>query len=296
METLQALSPGDQTHRGKLKGISDEERNLSKDGLAVSEEEYWEKYYNDPDFVYEWKNGCLEVMPMSDVKGSRSHRWFCGIMDCYLRTHPVGTAVSLEIGFRLDIPNETDVRIPDLAVVLNDNPVPVSDDDCRYSGTFDLCVESLSHSSQKEIRRDTVHKKREYESAGVGEYYILDARKLETAFYRLDRRGRYEKMEPVSGDVIRSGVLPGFQFRISDLYRRPSLEDLAEDEVYKDYVLLSYQEARQEAETERLRAELAEKVLISEQQKLEEEKRRADRLAEKLRALGIDPESLGEGE
>ncbi len=50
-----------------------EEDIVSEDGRFVSEEEYWEKYYDDPDFIYEWKNGRPEVRPMSDVKGSRMY-------------------------------------------------------------------------------------------------------------------------------------------------------------------------------------------------------------------------------
>ncbi|MCP4345479.1 MAG: Uma2 family endonuclease, partial [Desulfobacterales bacterium] len=161
METLHTLSQDDQIHQEAYRGIPPAEDEISKDGLVVSEEEYWEIYYNDPDFVYEWNNGCLEVKPMSDVKGSKSYRWFCSVLDCYLTTYPVGTAVSLEIGFRLSLPHKTGARIPDLAVVLDSNPVSINDDDRSYDGIFDLCVESLSHSSLKEIKRDTEDKKDE---------------------------------------------------------------------------------------------------------------------------------------
>jgi len=270
METLQALARSDQAYQeGYPNRISDEADDLPKDGLAVSEEEYWEKYYNHPgEYLYEWNNGYLEVIPMSDVKGSSTHRWFCGILDCYLTTNPVGTVVSHEIGFRIALPRKIGARIPDISVVLNSNPDAIHDDDRRYSGTFDLCVESLSHSAKKEIIRDTVTKKGEYEGMGVGEYYILDARGIETIFYRLNARRRYEKIMP-AGDVIRSRILPGFQFRIADLYSRPSLEELAEDPVYHEYVFPSFREVRQ-------RAEEAEKEMRSERQRAEQERQRAE--------------------
>ncbi|MCP4352735.1 MAG: Uma2 family endonuclease, partial [Desulfobacterales bacterium] len=229
MEVLQTLSQKDQIHqetyKKTYKDISPAENDASKDGLAVSEEEYREIYYNDPDFVYEWNNGYLEVKPMSDQKGSESYQWFCDILRCYIRTYPAGRTTNLEIGFRLALPHKTSDRIPDLAVVLNDNPVRLNDDDCVYRGIFDLCVESLSHSSPKEIRRDTVDKKSEYGMGGVREYYILDARGIETAFYRLDKRGKYRKIGTGKDGIVRSAVLPGFQFRISDLYTQPSLEE-----------------------------------------------------------------------
>ncbi|MCP4112600.1 MAG: Uma2 family endonuclease [Desulfobacteraceae bacterium] len=294
MEDLQTLSRDDQTHRETCGDIFHVENDVSKDGLAVSEEEYWEIYYNDPDFVYEWNNGCLEVKPMSDVKGSKSYRWFCTVLDCYLTAYPVGTAVSLEIGFRISLPHKTSARIPDLAVVLDNNPVSINNDDRSYSGIFDLCIESLSHSSLKEITRDTVDKKDEYKGAGVKEYYILDARALETAFYRRDRHGNYKHIRPVKGDIIRSGILPGFQFRISDLYTRPSLEELAEDEVYHDYIFPSYKEVKQRAEEAEHRAEQETELRKQETARAEQERLRAERLAEKLRAMGIDLNEIGE--
>ncbi|MCP4353190.1 MAG: Uma2 family endonuclease [Desulfobacterales bacterium] len=320
MDALQTLSPDDQIRQETFRDISPAENNVPKDGLAVSEKEYWEKYYHDPDFVYEWNNGYLEVKPMSDQKGSETYQWFCDIMRCYIRTYPVGRTTNLEIGFRLALPHKTSARIPDLAVVLDNNPVRINDDDCSYSGIFDLCVESLSHSSLKEVRRDTVDKKSEYSTGGVREYYILDARGTETAFYTLNSRGGYDSITPVNGDIIRSRILPGFQFRISDLYTRPSLEELAEDEIYHDYVFPSHKVVKEQAEKEKkraeeaenllslekYRAEKAEKQLILEKQRAEQEKQRAEqekqragqekqraeRLAEKLRSLGISPEEI----
>ena len=257
---------------------------------------------------------------MSDLRGCRTHRWLCKILDCYFTIFPVGTPVSLEIGFRLELPGETCVRVPDIGIVMNDNPVAIKEADRSYKGVFNLCVESLSHSEKKHITRDTDDKKKEYEGGGVREYYILDARGIETAFYRLDKRGKYRKIRPGKGDIIRSAVLPGFQFRISDLYTRPSLEEMAEDEVYNKYVFPSHKKVKQRAELEKKRAELAENLLSLEKKQVEKtekqltlekkraeqekqraeqaenlldsEKQRAERLAEKLRSLGISPEEI----
>ncbi|MDM8521912.1 Uma2 family endonuclease [Desulfococcaceae bacterium HSG8] len=309
METLQTLSRNDDlAYRETYGDVFPGKNDVPKHGLIVSEEEYWEKYYDDPDFVYEWNNGRLEARPMSDVKGSKTHRWFCGILDCYLTTSPIATAVSLEIGFRLVLPAKVSDRIPDIAVVRNDNPIRISDDDRSYDGTFDLCIESLSHSSSEQIKRDVRDKKAEYEGVGVKEYYILDARGIETAFYHIGRRGIYEHIRPVGEDIIRSGILPGFRFRISDLYTRPPLEELAADEVYHDYVFPSYKEVRQRAEKAEMRAEeeaaRAEKAEMRAEEeavraekaemRAEEEAARAEKLAEKLRKMGIDPNGIGE--
>ncbi|MCP4348307.1 MAG: Uma2 family endonuclease [Desulfobacterales bacterium] len=273
LKTLQTLSRGTGAYH---ENASDWES--PDDGMKVSEAGYWETYYNHLDFSYEWKNGYLEAKPMADVKSAEMHRWFCTVLDCYLAASRCGVAVSLEIGFRMDISGVTSVRKPDLAVVLNDNRTAISADDATYHGIFDLCIECLSYSSKREIERDVKYKKGEYGGAGVTEYYILDARRKETAFYRLDKNGRYRKIRPAKGGIVRSRVLPGFQFRISDLYRQPSLEEMAEDEVYNAYVFPSYKVIRK-------RAEEAEKSLNL-------EKQRAELLAAKLMELGIDPDRI----
>ncbi len=284
MEALQTLISHNQSyHRREYPAetiIGDIDQ--SEDGLAVSEKEYWEKYYHDLDYVYEWNNGCLEVKPVSDFKGSEGYQWFCRILDCYFQTHPVGAIVNLDIGFRLAISGKVQIRRPDLAVVMNDNPVVVHPDDCTYTGIYDLCVESLSYSALKEIKRDTIVKKSAYEAAGVKEYYIIDARKMETAFYRRSQRGNYKAIRPFNQEIIRSEVMPGFQFRISDLHRRPSLEEMVEDDVYRQYVFPLYGEIKLKAGLDKQRAEKEKQRAEKEKQRAEEEKQRAEKAETQL--------------
>ncbi len=83
------------------------------------------------------------------------------------------------------------------------------------------------------------------------EYYILDGTRQETTFYRLNKYGIYETIRPTTEDIIESQVLPGFQFRLADLYRRPMPKELVTDPVYRGFIMLNYQaeaKARQEAE------------------------------------------------
>jgi len=281
-------------------------------GRFVSEEEYWEKYYLHPYTSYEWNSGYLEERPMTDVKGWEMYHWFVRLADCFLTVHPVAKMMGLEFGFRLSLPRgRKSVRKPDLSIIRSDNPILLHPDDQSFSGTFDMCIESLSYSNKKEILRDTVEKKGEYQNVRVTEYFILDARMRETVFYRLDAKGKYRKIVPENRDIIRSEVLPGFRFRISDLRKQPSLAEMAVDELYHDWVLPFHQKSRQETEQERLRAEKAEKKAERErlraekaekkaereklraekaEKKAESERQKAEHLAAKLRELGIDPE------
>lgn len=243
----------------------------SEAGRYVSEALYWEKYYEHPAFNYEWNNGILEEKPMADVRNAAMYRWLLKLLEAYLETYAIAQLVNLEIGFRLALGQKTTIRKPDLFVVRHDNHVPIRDLDRNYRGICDLCIESLSDSAQREIDRDVKTKKAEYEGVGVYEYYILDAGDTHMRFYRRTPTGDYTPITPVNSDTIQSSVLPGFQFRISDLHRQPTLIELAEDELYQGFVLPQYQAA---------------KMLAT------QEHDRAERLAAKLRASGITEDEL----
>jgi hypothetical protein len=278
--------PDAKSHPGpRKKPFEDVPRSV--DGLRVSEEEYWEKYYHDPDVTYEWNNGILEEKPIADVLSAKMYRWFLALMEEYLKAHPIATLILLEIGFRLALPEKTSIRRPDLGVVLHTNPVPVHDEDCTYRGVCDLCIEFLSDSTPQDVKRDTVEKKSEYAQGGVKEYYILDRKGKESAFYRLSRSGLYVPIPQIEG-TVRSEVLPGFQFRIADLYSHPEFIDRIDDPVYRAFILPAYQASEQRVEAERQRAEVERQHAEVERQRAEVAERRVEELAAKLRALGIE--------
>ncbi|MCP4700889.1 MAG: Uma2 family endonuclease [Gammaproteobacteria bacterium] len=142
--------------------------------LRVTEAEYWQKYYNHPDVVYEWHNGYVEERPVSDYVTVSMYNFFYELLTHYLNTRPIAKSVLLAMGFRLTFAKETAIRRPDLAVVLNDNPMPILPADKSYNGTYDVCIEAVANSPKEDTERDTVSKKREYAKGGVREYYILD--------------------------------------------------------------------------------------------------------------------------
>jgi len=251
----------------------------------ISETEYWEKYYHADDVTYEWNNGYLEEKPVSDLLTISMYKCFFELLEHYLRTNPIAQSVILEMGFRLVLPKSTSVRRPDLGVILNNKPIPILPHDKSYHGTFDLCVEALSDSTADIKKRDTVTKKNEYAQGGVKEYYLLDGHREQTQFYRLNARGVYMPIKPVKGGIIKSKVLPGFQFRIEDLYHPPSPEDMIEDWVYQDFVLPGYRQ-------EKLARQVEQEARQVEQEARQKAEQRASRLAEQLRALGIDLNEL----
>jgi Uma2 family endonuclease len=249
--------------------------------VYIPEALYWEHYYDYPDVNYEWNNGQLEVVPVADYAKYIMYLWFLDVLRDFLHVHPIARIIGLEVGFRLALPTKVTIRKPDLGVVLNSNPVPLGDHDRSYRGIFDLCIESLSDGSQTDIDRDTRIKRDEYAAAGVKEYYILDERGVETQFYHLTAGGVYQPMPQARG-VIRSMVLPGFQFRVQDLYDQPAAPQLVQDPVYNSFISPLYRAERQRAEQERQRAEQAEAIA-------QEERQRAEHYASLLRAAGLLP-------
>ncbi|MEM7131320.1 MAG: Uma2 family endonuclease [Chloroflexota bacterium] len=283
-----------------------EEDLFYSDGKYVSEEDYFTYFYEFGDVNYEWNNGILEAKPMADVAKARMYAWFFRLVQAFLDTHPIAGYILLEIGFRMvipdpDIPGATKrvIRKPDLGIVLKDNPIPLNDGDKTYQGICDLCIESVSDSTQKEIDRDIIDKKSEYNAGGVKEYFIIDDTKKNMHFYRRNDLGKYLEVKPDAEDVIHSRVLKGFKFRVADLHRQPLLIEMALDPLYRSFVLPEYYEAQRQKEEAQRRTEEAQRQKEEAQRQkeealreAEEEKSRADRYKELLRKNNIDPDSL----
>jgi hypothetical protein len=268
------------------------------DGLPVSEADYWEHYYLGHDVTYEWNDGVLEEKGVSDYLTFRVFDWFLQLLIEFLHARPIAERVGLEMGFRLSLPDKIAIRRPDYGLVLHDNPTPLQGLDQSYRGIFDLCLEGVSTTSRIMRERDTVVKKAEYAAGGVREYYLLHHTTELRAFYRLTDRGVYEPLSATPDGIVSSVVLPGFRWRLADLDRQPSLETLIADPVYQDFVLLNVQrernraeQERQRAEQERQRAEQAERHVEQERIRAAQERVRAERLAARLRALGLDPDA-----
>ena len=225
------------------------------EGRRVSLEEYWEKWYENPypdiDVSYEWNNGILEAKPLANAPQIELGFWFLFLLGQYLYSRDIAQLINLETGFVLTMEDVTEpsgirkaVRKPDIGIILNSNPVPWGRIDQRsFAGVCDGVVEFISDSTQVEVRRDTQEKRRDYALTGVQEYYILDPTGEHMHFFQLTPDRQFEEIQPDAEGVIRSQLLPGLQFRHSDLYELRALEELALDEVYQGFVLPKYQES-----------------------------------------------------
>jgi len=259
----------------------------------VSEAEYWEHYYEDSDHHYEWNNGMLEEKGVSDKLTLLSYEWFFELLRHYLRVTQLGQLMALETGFRLVLPNKTTIRKPDLGVILNSNPVVWNDSDNSFRGICDLCVEAISDSTTAEMERDTVTKFHEYARVGVKEYYLLYADGFPQQFYRLTTAGVYAPIPLMPPDIISSTVLPGFQFRVSDLQRQPSPEEMSEDSVYRAFMLPVLQAERQTRQQVERLLEVAESQVQQEREarqvaEISAQQERQARLAAEVRLRQLE--------
>ncbi|MCI0712307.1 MAG: Uma2 family endonuclease [Chloroflexi bacterium] len=140
----------------------------------VSETDYLATYASD---FHEWVNGVVIKMSPASRRHDLLTTYIRGLLDTYFSFNPIGKAVSAPFVMRL----EESIREPDVQVVLNDNPGDFSDTD--MIGPADICIEIVSPES---IARDHGEKYREYEQAGVKEYWIIDPIHREARFLRLE--------------------------------------------------------------------------------------------------------------
>ena len=257
------------------------------EGRRVSLEEYWVRWYESPyadiDVSYEWNNGILEAKPLANAPQLDLGNWFLALLRQYINTHSIAKLINMETGFLLTMTDAGEpsgvrraVRKPDIGVILDSNPVSWGATDQRsFAGVCDAVVEFLSDSTPAEVLRDTEEKRRDYALAGVTEYTILDPSGDHMRFYRLTVAGQYEAIQPDGEGVIHSEVLPGFRFRLADLYEMPELEELALIDTYRGYVLLKYQASASEAARQAAARQEAEQRAAAEASARQEAEQRA---------------------
>lgn len=188
--------------------------------LRMSYEEYLA--WSDEDVFAEWKEGEVIVhMPVKD-RHQRVIVLLSTVINLFIDFYHLGV---LRLG-----PEEVRLgprgpsREPDLFFVATEHLHQLTDD--RFEGAPDLIVEVVSGDS---VTRDYDTKRREYQAAGVREYWIIDPRprRQESLYYRLDDQGQYRLVEPEDNAIIRSQVVPGFWWRISWLWEDPAPSPLS---------------------------------------------------------------------
>jgi Uma2 family endonuclease len=175
----------------------------------------------DEDVHAEWVDGKVIVhMPATD-----RHQLTLGFIQAllllYVSRLKLGRVFTAPFPMRLkDIPSQ---REPDLMVVVNEHLARVQRQ--YLDGPADLVVEIVSNDS---VRRDRHEKLREYERAGVTEYWVIDPRvgRQRADFYRLNEHGGYDLFATEDDERVEIAVLPGFWLRPSWLWQDATVDFL----------------------------------------------------------------------
>jgi Uma2 family endonuclease len=107
-------------------------------------------------------------------------------------------------------------REPDIFFITTQHKARLTEE--RLAGPPDLIIEIVSGDS---LRRDRQDKFKEYQTARVPEYWIIDPRsgKQRADFFRLNEAGEYELYATEEDERATSQVLPGFWLRPAWLWQ-----------------------------------------------------------------------------
>ena len=168
----------------------------------------------DEDTWAEWVDGEVIVLSPATVPHQQLVTFLVFLLEFFNAAHDLGQIFTAPTLMKLGLVRAG--REPDLVFVAKVHLNRLQR--VFIDGPADLVVEVVSPDS---TRRDRIEKFREYEAAGVPEYWILDRDHRDAAFYRLGADGRYRRVPPDAEGVFRSEALPGFWLRVDWLWQDP---------------------------------------------------------------------------
>lgn len=183
---------------GLLTNIADGIRRLT-----MSYDEYAE--WADEDVHAEWVDGEVIIHAPPKEVHQRIVGFVYELLSQFVRLQDVGTVYFAP--FEVTLWKDGPARAPDVFFVANAPSEQHTAD--KHTVALNLVVEVISPGTVLIDRND---KLREYEEAGVDEYWIIDSRPgyRRADFYRLDDEGRYVLFATEDEDVVNSTVLSGF--------------------------------------------------------------------------------------
>lgn len=126
-----------------------------------------ESYFALPDTRFiELKDGCLEFLPMPSWKHQYLARFLFRRLDAFVESRLLGEVMFTGLNVRLE-PDH--VRVPAVVFV----SIARLGDPRQVQELADLMIEVVSP-SYKDRQRDLVEKRRDYATAGIPEYWIVD--------------------------------------------------------------------------------------------------------------------------
>jgi Uma2 family endonuclease len=157
-------------------------------------------------------DGVIHIAPPDPTKVDRLWGWLQVLFSCYVEVKKLGRVFSLRVAFRLDDRNAPE---PDIAFLRGEHANRIHR--THVEGPPDLAMEIVSPDS---VERDYEKKRKQYEWAGVPEYWIIDDEEKNLLLLRLNPQGQYRKVQLRRGG-FHSKIVPGFRLDPNWLWQEP---------------------------------------------------------------------------
>jgi Uma2 family endonuclease len=158
-------------------------------------------------------DGVIYMASPDNTNANALSVWLTIVLGSYIDKLDLGQLFTSRVAFRL---GKRESPEPDLAVVLKNRLNLVESG--FVNGRPDLVIEIVSPES---VERDYDKKRRQYEKAGIPEYWIIDEADEKATLLRLRSDGKYQE-ERLRGGILRSQIVPGFWLRPEWLWQRPA--------------------------------------------------------------------------
>lgn len=157
-------------------------------------------------------NGVIYMASPDNTDASKLQTWLSGLMDLLAEETNAGNIYISRVALRLDDRNGPE---PDIVFIRKERLHLVKRG--HIAGAADLVVEIVSPDS---IERDYEKKWKQYQEAGIPEYWIVDEIEKKVVVLRLGPKGKYRQVRPLKGE-LHSQSLPGFWIRPEWLWQNP---------------------------------------------------------------------------
>jgi Uma2 family endonuclease len=157
-------------------------------------------------------DGVIYVASPDNTDSNRLFMWLIFLISGFVDDKELGKVYGSRAAFRLA---EHQGPEPDIAFVRKDRQHLIQRG--FVDGGPDLAIEIVS---PERVERDYEKKRKQYQDAGVPEYWIVDGIEETVTLLRLDLKGKYREVRPRKG-VLHSEVLPGFWLRPDWLWQSP---------------------------------------------------------------------------
>lgn len=179
--------------------------------LPLMSEEEFERWC-DEDTRAEFVDGKVLLMSPVSLIHNELNSFLSAFLRFYLEMRPAGKLLGPEYAVRLRAGLR---RVPDLLYVSPEHLERIGA--TVLEGAPDVAWEIISPESEA---RDWREKYREYEEAGVREYWIINPYVKTVWLSRLNAEGQYERVEPVDGR-LESALIAGFWLKLDWLWEQP---------------------------------------------------------------------------